>query len=207
MSNRDLNFRPIISGTSILNARVNEPGTLGYIATDAAGGLWIVSAYHVLCNSALLHYTVDEPIYQPAAIAPEYKIAITSATRANPQLDCAAAQLLPGLTGLNYQLGIGPTSPPTQPVAGMRVIKSGAASGVTEGIILSVNDPDVLIQTDPTYPADYILTQPGDSGSLWLDQQSHSPVALHCGSPSARHAAAKSFPTVLDTLNLQPLPA
>lgn len=205
MSNSDLNFRPIISGTSILNARVNEPGTLGYIAADDVGALWIVSAYHVLCNSTLLPYTADESIYQPAAITPEYRIALTSATRANPQLDCAAAQLLPGITGLNYQLGIGPTASPIQPAAGMRVIKSGAVSGLTEGIIISVTDPDVLIQTDNTYPTDYTLTEPGDSGSLWLDQQSHSPVALHCGSPSARHAAAKSFPTVLTTLNLKPL--
>jgi hypothetical protein len=205
MSNPDLNFRPVISGTSILNARVNEPGTIGYIATDNTGALWIVSAYHVLCNSTLLAYTADEPIYQPAAIAPEYKIALTSITRANPDLDCAAAELLPGITGLNYQLAIGPTAAPTRPTAGMRVIKSGAVSGVTEGIILSVNDPDVLIQTDLTYPTDYTLTLPGDSGSLWLDQQTHAPVALHCGSPSARHAATKSFPIVLAALNLKPL--
>ena len=205
MSNPDLNFRPILSGTSILNARVNEPGTLGCIVTDNTGALWIISAYHVICNSTLLPYTADEPIYQPAAIAPEYKIATTSATRANPDLDCAAAKLLPGITGLNYQLAIGPTPPPTQPIAGMRVIKSGAVSGVTEGIILSVNDPDVLIQTDPTYPTDYTLTQPGDSGSLWLDQQTHAPIALHSGSPSARHAAAKSFLTILAALKLKPL--
>lgn len=205
MSNPDLNFRPIISGTSILNARVNEPGTLGYIATDNAGDLWIVSAYHVLCDPALLPYSADEPIYQPAAVAPEYRIATTSATHANPDLDCAAAQLIPGITGLNYQLAIGPTTQPAQPVAGMRVIKSGAVSGVTEGVILSVNDPDVLILTDPTYPTDYILSQPGDSGSLWLDQQTHAPIALHSGSPSARHAAAKAFPAVLEALNLKPM--
>ncbi len=206
MSNPDLNFRPVISGTSILNARVNEPGTLGYIAADDAGALWVVSAYHVLCNSTLLPYTADESIYQPAAVTPEFAIALTSAARANPNLDCAAAQLLPRITALNYQLGIGPTPAPTQPTPRMRVIKAGAVSGVTEGIILSVNDPDVLIQTDTTYPVDYTLTEPGDSGSLWLDQQTHAPIALHCGRPSARRAAAKSFPAVLAALNLKPIP-
>jgi len=206
MSNSDLAFRPLLAGTSILNGRVNEPGTLGYIASDDAGGRWLISAYHVLCNSSLLPSTADEVIYQPAAVAPENRIAVTRAARADVNLDCAAAQLDAGVTGLNYQLGIGPAANPIAPVAGMRVIKSGAASGVTEGIVISVTGTDVVIQIDPTYPTNFVLSEPGDSGAVWLEQQSRSPVALHSGRQSPRRAAAVSFPAVLAVLRLKPLP-
>lgn len=204
MPNSDLAFRPLIAGTSILNARVNEPGTLGYIASDDAGGLWIVSAYHVLCNSSLLPFAADEVIYQPAAVAPENQVAITQASRANANLDCAAAQLIAGIAGLDYQLGIGPTDAPIEPAVGMRVVKSGAVSGVTEGIVLSVTGTDVVIEIDPTYLTEFVLSEPGDSGALWLEQQSRSPVALHSGRQSPRRAAAVSFSAVLAALRLKP---
>jgi hypothetical protein len=205
MSNADLAFRPLLAGTGILNARVNEPGTLGYIAADDVGELWIVSAYHVLCNAGLVAYASDETIYQPAAVAPENRIATTRAARANADLDCAAAQLDAGITGLNYQLGIGPASNPIEPAVGMKVIKSGAASGVTEGIIVAVSGTDVVIQIDPTYPTDFVLSLPGDSGAAWLEQQSRSLVALHSGRQSPRRAAAVSLTAVLAALRLKPL--
>lgn len=205
MSNSDLAFRPLLAGTSILNARVNEPGTLGYIASDDSGGLWLISAYHVLCNSSLLAYTTDEVIYQPAAAAPENGVAVTRAARADVNLDCAAAQLDAGVIGLNYQLGIGPAAAPIAPAAGMRVVKSGAASGVTEGIVISVTGIDVVIQIDPVYPTNFVLSEPGDSGAVWLEQQSRSPVALHSGRQSPRRATAVSFPAVLAALRLKPL--
>lgn len=204
MSNSELAFRPLLAGTSILNARVNEPGTLGYIASDDGGGLWIVGAYHVLCNSSLLPYTADEVIYQPAAVTPENRVAITRAARSDANLDCAAAQLEVGVTGLNYQLGIGTAAAPIAPAAGMRVVKSGAVSGVTEGIVISVTGTDVVIQIDPAYPTNFVLSEPGDSGAVWLEQQSRSPVALHTGRQSPRRAAAASFPAVLAALRLNP---
>ena len=207
MSNPDLAFRPLIAGTSIFNARIAEPGTLGYIAaaSDADGTLWLLSAYHVLCNPNSQPYATDEPIYQPAAQSPANRIALTQSTRANPTLDCAAARLDVGQTGINYQLGIGPASAPAQPAVGMRVIKSGAASGVTEGIVLSISGTDIIIQADPAYPTGYTLSEPGDSGSLWLEQQSRSPIALHSGRQSPRRAAAVSFPAILAALRLKPI--
>jgi hypothetical protein len=168
--------------------------------------MWIVSAYHVLCNASLIAYISDEAVYQPAAVAPENRVATTRAARANADLDCAAAQLDAGITGLNYQLGIGPAATPIEPEVGMRVVKSGAASGVTEGIVIAVSGSDVVVQIDPSYPTDFVLSLPGDSGAVWLEQQSRSPVGLHSGRQSPRRAAAVSLPAVLAALRLKPLP-
>src|ERR1700712_4330810 len=97
MNNHDLLYRPLISGVSITNERIGEPGTLGYIAKDALGGFWLVSAYHVLCNTDLSPSLGGESIYQPAAVAPEFRVATTRVTRANANLDCAAAQIAAGV--------------------------------------------------------------------------------------------------------------
>jgi hypothetical protein len=87
----------------------------------------------------------------------------------------------------------------------MKVIKSGAASGVTEGIVVAVSGTDVVIQIDPTYPTDFVLSLPGDSGAAWLEQQSRSLVALHSGRQSPHRAAAVSLTAVLAALRLKPL--
>lgn len=205
MNNADLRYRPILAGTSIVNARVNESGTLGYVAADSLGAIWIVSAYHVLCNATLAAYTTDEAIYQPAAIAPENRIALTNAARANSALDCAAALLDPGLFAFNYQLGIGLLTNPIEPVVGMRVVKAGAAGGITEGIVQSVSDDTLSIETDPAFPGEFILSEPGDSGALWLEQQSRAPMALHVGRPSPLHASAVPLLAVLAALQLKPI--
>ncbi|MEO6802276.1 MAG: hypothetical protein ABI197_03415 [Granulicella sp.] len=203
MNNADLRYRPVLAGISIVNARIGEPGTLGYIAADGDGALWIVSAYHVLCGAALESYIADEAIYQPAAAAPENRIAVTRATRANAALDCAAALLDLGITTVSYQIGIGASPAPIEPVVGMRVIKAGAVSGITEGIVQSVDGDTVRIAADPAFPADYVLSEPGDSGALWVEQQSRAPVALHLGRSSSRRAEGLSFRAVLAALQLQ----
>ena len=205
MSNYDLQYRPLISGTSIINARVNEPGTIGYVARDNTGTHWIVSCYHVLCEVNLGPYVGDEPIYQPAAATAQNLIATTSSGRANRLLDCAAAQCAPGQQGVNYQLGIGPTALPVAPAVGMRVVKAGAESGVTEGEIITVNGNDVVIRVVSNYPVGYEISVPGDSGSLWVEQQSRSPVALHTGKSAPLRAAALRFDVVLAALSLSPV--
>jgi hypothetical protein len=205
VNNHDLPYRPLISGTSIINARVNEPGTIGYVAQDNTGAHWIISCYHVLCEANLGPYVADEPIYQPAAVTAQNLVATTSSLRANRLLDCAAAKCEPGRLGINYQLGIGPTVAPVAPAMGMRVLKAGAESGVTEGDIITVNGNDVVIRVVANYPVGYEISDPGDSGSLWVEQQSRAPVALHTGKSTPLRAAAFRFDAVLAALSLSPL--
>lgn len=81
------------------------------------------------------------------------------------------------------------------PVAGNVVFKSGARSGTTRGIILSINyNPppvngitytnQVLVIPLPA-PNNQPLSQSGDSGSLWVDLTSKRPVALNFAGPTS----------------------
>jgi hypothetical protein len=205
MNNADLKYRPLLGGVSILNARIQEPGTLGYFGRDATGSIWIISAYHVLCNVDLSPNALQEVIYQPAAAVVDYQMASTRVSKANAVLDCAAALLMPGIAFSNAQLGLGAVSAPIAPVVGMRVCKSGAVSGITEGIITQINDDTLRIEADPAFDPDYLLSDAGDSGSLWLQQGTLAPVALHRGRSSPRRADALNIQTALAALSLTPL--
>jgi hypothetical protein len=205
MNNADLQYRPLLCGVSLINARIGEPGTLGYIGRDPTGDIWLISAYHVLCNSDLSAYTADEAIYQPAANFAPYHVASTRSSRANPALDCAAALLDPGISRVNTQLGLGPVGAPKTPSVGMRVAKSGAVTGITEGLITQINGDTVRIEVDPAFDDDYVLSAAGDSGSLWLEQSTRAPVALHRGHSSPQRADALDIQTALAALGLQPL--
>ncbi len=205
MNNADLQFRPLLCGVSLFNARIAEPGTLGYLGRHPAGNTWLISAYHVLCNANLAPYTADEAIYQPAAHFIPFQVASTRSSKADPALDCAAALLDPGIACLNTQLGLGPVSAPKAPSVGMRVTKSGAVTGITEGLITQINGNTIRIEADPAFDPMYVLSAAGDSGSLWLEQTTRAPVALHLGHSSPRRANALNIDTALVALNLQPL--
>jgi hypothetical protein len=207
MNNADLPYRPLLCGVSLLNPRIGEPGTLGYLGRDTTGNSWLISAYHVLCNSDLSPYTADEAIFQPAANFPPYQIAFTRSSKSSVELDCAAGLLIPGITCINSQLGLGSVNAPTAPVLGMRVAKAGAVTGVTEGFITQIIGDDLRIESDPDFDANYLLSDVGDSGSLWVEQETCSPVGLHRGHSSPRRADASSILAVLAVLGLQPLQA
>lgn len=204
MNNADLPYRPLLGGVGLFNARIAEPGTLGYFARDPTG-TWLISAYHVLCNSNFAPITAGETICQPAADVPANRVATTSLSKANSLLDCAAAQLSPAITCINAQLGLGAVTAPKAPAVGMRVAKSGFGTGVTEGIITQINGDTIRIEADPGFDNDYVLSAVGDSGSLWIEQSTHAPIALHRGHASPRRADALNIQTALTALGLLPL--
>lgn len=195
-------YRPLRAGVSIINPRVNEPGTLGVILRAADGFLWAVSCYHVMCDGHLGPYVQDDPIYQPAAVADENKIGVTTAGKANRDLDCAAVKLLPGIDAQMAVLGLGALSVITDPEPGMRVVKMGAVSGLTEGVVFQVVDEQVSIRVDATFPVEYVLSAPGDSGSLWLEQGTNHAVALHRGLKTPKTATATAMTSVKVALGL-----
>jgi hypothetical protein len=200
-------FRPLRGGVEIFNPRVDEAGTLSFIAQDAGGGpeRWLVSCYHVLVGGPGTQPIEGEPVFQPSdGTEPA---ALTDAARAHVFLDCAAAKLAPGVAGIGEILGIGRLAFPANPEPGMRVIKSGAATGVTEGLIESVEGDDVVIAHAPDFDPNYELSLPGDSGSLWLRREDHAPVAMHlseAGGPLPR-VAARRILAVLEGMGLQML--
>lgn len=202
MSVHDLLYRPVRAGTSIVNERINQPGTLGLIAKDAAGAAWMVSCYHVLCEVDLKAYVKDEAIFQPAAVVAGNQIAVTRKAKADAVLDCAAAQVQAGIKVSNEVLGIGAIPGVAAAVVGMRVIKSGGESGITEGIVSAVDGKAITIEIIDGYPDDYELSDRGDSGSAWLELGTHKAVGLH-NSGNVGEATAAPMQSVLDSLGLK----
>jgi len=171
-------FVPLRGGIAIVNPNVNEIGTLGFVATSDGMDRWIVSCYHVLCRNhgGTFPTGAFEPILLPFAARQEVDIEVTD-TMADRNLDCAAA-LVPNREAIGRILGIGKLAQPAEPQEGHRVIKSGAATGVTEGRIVRVSNDKVEIGLLDS-PDGYELSKAGDSGAIWIDADTHEPIALH----------------------------
>jgi len=180
-------------------------GTLGIVGTRDGTDRWLVSCYHVLCRKqADMPPAVTEPVFHPFSQLHPSPVAFASAENANRDLDCAAARLI-SVDAIGDILGIGRLRAPIPPTIGMRVIKSGAETGVTEGRIIGIADEDIEIGP-LALPADYELSEGGDSGSVWVDAETMGPVGLHYrgsdrGMPE--RAYAKPFNSVLEALKLK----
>lgn len=199
-------FDVLRGGVAISNPLVNEPGTLGFIATGDGLDRWLVSCYHVLCRplGSPLQPNHDEAIiYHFDQRIPAPPIAYVK--RADQALDCAAA--LTTFPATDRILGIGRITPaPIAPEVGMRVLKSGIATGVTEGIISAIDFGGAIRIESPDMRTDYSLCSPGDSGALYVDAATLRPVALHTGGVPAdafRVAVATPIDLVLQSLQLR----
>jgi hypothetical protein len=171
-------FRPLRGGIAISNGNGGRLGTLGCMVTSDGADRWILSAHHVL-RGAGPELGDDEPVFQPALGGADLPVARTRRARASPELDAAAALIVDNIGAVNEILGIGAVGPLAEPVEGARVIKSGVATGITEGQIIRVVGDDVRIELLRGYPSKYELSAISDSGAIWLDQDTLSPVALH----------------------------
>lgn len=202
-------YRPLRGGIAIQNPVVKNLGTLGCVATSDGADRWIVSCYHVLCRlNGVFPPGATEPICQPYDIRDPNPVAFISDARIDAILDCAAA-LVPNGAAIGEILGISKLSAPIPAITGMRVIKSGAETGITEGRVVSVAGNEVEI-APLGLPADYDLSEGGDSGAIWIDAASNAPIALHYkgsewGTPT--RAFGKSMTAVLNQLNLRLLVA
>jgi hypothetical protein len=195
LRNHNRVFRPVRAGIEIRNTTLLEPGTIGLIATSNGADRWIVSCHHVLCTA-----NFPEQIVQPFGAA--NVIAMSDAARSRADLDCAAASIVAGVQVIAEVLGIGRLGEPVDPTVGMEVVKSGAATGVTEGTIRSITPGRVEIRP-LKLPDDYQLSDGGDSGAVWIEKNTFSPVVLHQGSTSEGFAIGRPIKEVLAALNLR----
>ena len=174
-------YRPLRAGIRISQGTTGKPGTIGFFGKSADGKPWLVSCFHVLIRPP--GWTGAPPqdgelIYQREVI-PTDRVGVINLSRANVTLDCAAALLDPGIEVVPEILGLGPIGNPAVPVEGMRVVKSGSATGVTEGIVQRIQGNTVRIEPLKGFPAAYELSQGGDSGALWIEQSTRAAIALH----------------------------
>jgi hypothetical protein len=228
------NFRlratdPPCPGISIGNVSRQATGTLGCYALDeVTRERCIVSNWHVLCGSPVAQ--VGDMISQPGprhlGLNPARPVGkLHRWLDLNHGLDAGIALLDVGMEHesrpLELQRGFGGV---IEPVVGMRVIKSGAITGITHGLVDG---------TEGSYPMDYspfgdterwmdgfrIVPDPehmtdeislgGDSGSLWIDKSTWSAVGLHFGGedglgPLAEYAIAHALPLVFSRLQVVP---
>jgi hypothetical protein len=214
-------------GISIGNVKLKTTGTLGALVRDRASeGLCLLSNWHVLCGGP--EAAVNDGISQPGPMDlgsnPSHEIArLERWLRLSEQFDAAIALLAPSVQsdGTLFGTRFRPTST-ASPELGMKVLKSGAVSGVTHAIIDGIAGSYRLDYTgygdapewmdgfrmvqDPSAPAKAVSLE-GDSGSLWVDSTGTRAVGLHFAgeddqSPLNDYALAHPIEDVLTRLNL-----
>jgi hypothetical protein len=200
--NHELTFRPLQGGIEIINPANDRPGTLGAIATDGTDR-YALSCYHVLCRPNGGPFVDGESVMQSLTQRAGSPIGNIFAANASAALDCAAARVTPGVASAGRILGLPRLAQPIAPVAGMRVLKSGYLTGVTEGEVVRVQGDEVEIGRPRGYPPQYEPSDFGDSGALWVERGSGSPVAMHTGVSPGANAIGVSIQAVLHTLGLQ----
>lgn len=200
--NHTKGFRPLRPGIYIWNPATNGAGTIGALATSDGSDLWLISCFHVLGRADKSSLADGDAVFQPS---PPNQVAVTSSQHGNATLDCAAAKCLNGILGTNEILEIGHVGSPLAPAAGMRVLKSGIETGITEGVVESVDQNFFIVRAPDTFPADYSVTEIGDSGALWVERDSRRAVGLNLGLAGVGQpfARAVSMMAVLDELKLK----
>jgi len=209
-------FSSLCGGISISNEWAFNYGTLGGLVQDRdTGNEMVLSNWHVLAGSAYIHRGLR--IYQPGCAdggCLQHTIAYLERHAMNEGIDAAVARLTGDRQWINDQLDVGPVSGVAAPALGLRVVKSGRGSGVTDGLIDGV---------EGEYPIRYgglwrrikhvyrivplnatgQVSRGGDSGSWWLEKDTQRAVALHfAGFDRPETALAIAMPPVLEALNV-----
>ena len=196
-------YRPLRGGVAILNPNVGRPGTLGcFVRKD--GRVFVLSSYHVLVRGDDSNGAEDEPIFQPNDQRAPHPVASVRLALASLPLDAAAAELANAIVPVPETLNLPKCLGVLEPLPGMRVLKSSATTGVTEGIVARVADGLVRINAPAGFPRDYDISDHGDSGAVWFERDSMKAVVLHGrgSDPSGVWAEGRAFPQVLAGLGV-----
>lgn len=168
MAAHDIRCRPLRPGVSISNPALPDMGTLGFLATRSGANV-LVTARH----AAVTPGYAKDVLQQPGG-----GDIVADVMRVTTTLDVAIAKLREGCMCRNDAIGIGPLAAPVTPTVGMRVVKSGWVTGVTEGVIKSVDKTEIVVVVRKGLGR-YRLTDRGDSGALWVTIDTHAAVAMH----------------------------
>ncbi|MFN8474944.1 MAG: hypothetical protein U0822_22340 [Anaerolineae bacterium] len=208
-------FAVLEGGISISQVFANSAGTLGCLVVDPDGAPMILSNWHVLARS--WRTLANAPICQPGRLdGGDAGDTIASWTRdaMKAGLDAAVATLNGSRPIKNDQLGLGPVSGVGTPAVGMIVAKAGRTTQVTRGRITGIGGQlripydgipwtiQHVISIDPLAGEPYV-TQPGDSGSLHLEDASKEALGLHfAGDRISGRALAMDINPILSALDV-----
>jgi len=202
---RALAYRPLVSGIRITNEVTDNPGTLGCIGLDAQDQPWIVSCYHVLGRGRqpTSAPASGEAILQSTVALGGGIVARTRLEKMNSLLDIAAAIIVPDIGVSNSVFGLNDLQKIVTAVEGMTVVKSGAETGVTMGVVSDVTDKLITIVSPPEADPNDAISDRGDSGAIWLDADTGHAVALHIAGVNDQTAFGRPLSLVLETLGLR----
>ena len=207
---------PLRGGISISNNHQITFGTLGGIVTDRRSrNRMILSNWHVLVGSWTARS--GQKIYQPGRLDGGISRDVIGSLSRNAMatnLDAAVATLDGDRPLVNDQYDLGAVRGVQSPELGMQVVKSGRRTNVTYGMITAVEGIARLRYSGLYRMIKHVLTiepqnafeqvsGPGDSGSIWLEEDSLKAVGLHfAGSASPERALAMDIQVVLDALDV-----
>ncbi len=206
---------PLQGGISLSNEFQNSYGTLGGVVQDKlTGDFMILSNWHVLVGDWF--HRPKRRIFQPGRLdggTAVHTIARLSRHAMSHGLDAAVARLENGHGIMNYQYELGSVQGAAQSQLGLHVVKSGRKTAVTHGQITGILGQAVLNYAGINRKIDHVLTitnsngsevsESGDSGSFWLNAQTHQAVGLHfAGGNLPERALAMEMPAVLQALNV-----
>lgn len=174
--NLQLVHRPLQAGVALYNPAVGRIGTLGLIVARGTDR-YILSAAHALVDASTPASSRD--VFQPVNAAGLSAVATVANADVDSARDVALARIDPLVKSLLRVVGFGPVTASRPPKKGMEVLKVGAASGVTEGVVVEVKGTDVEVRARPDAPGGYNVCDAGDSGAVWIEIATRAPVALH----------------------------
>lgn len=218
---RDDRYQVVPLGVSI-GSRFSTAGTLGAKVIDLkTGDEMILSNWHVMAGRPGAR--PGTPIWQPGWIdgGTNEDNTIAELTRwvLGPH-DAAVATITGARKVTSKTLEGRSIVDVTEPRLGMRVWKSGRSTGYTEGLIdgikMQVSLPYGEVGLKKLESVFHIVPRPGaggveisrggDSGSVWVDQESGKAVGLHFAGESANlpeHALASEIILVTEALNVR----
>ncbi|MBL8644929.1 MAG: hypothetical protein JNK21_13425 [Rhodospirillaceae bacterium] len=202
---------PVQMGVSIGNVERTSTGSFGVLVRDKQSSTpAVLSNWHVLCGSpqASVNDRISQPGprhlgSQPARVVAHLERWLSLDTG----IDAAIALLESGIP-VHPQLfeSTAPVSGIEAPKPGMKLVKYGAASGLTHGKVDGVGGmykidysyygdakrwmEGVRLICDPDFGEDEISLS-GDSGAAWVNPQSGKAVALHFAGEDGLGATAE----------------
>lgn len=219
-------YNPLLGGISIAPSRCDDGmGTLGILVKDGGGDAMMLSNYHVLCLDDGKAREGDE-ICQEArgdnaigwcgncAALVRWATGNVKVSGTLYGVDCAVARLTARKANMGIIEQIGKVTGTVAAKVGMAVIKRGRTtrwtSGVVDDVAATIEEDfgtgigivnmrnQVIVKSDAGR-----FTEPGDSGSVYVDKDTKAVVALHWGRTADGSSVGSPIAAVLDALKVE----
>lgn len=213
---RAVRVDPMRGGISISNAKHYTYATLGALVRDRASGEdMILSNWHVLAGDWSAQPGLG--ILQPGRMdggSPLDQVASLTREVMDLNLDAAVAALNGGRGLINDQFDLGSLTGIATAQLGMNVTKSGRRTGITRARVTAIEGVARIsyswvnrlirqvVTLEPRWHGEQ-TSQGGDSGSIWVKEDTREAIGLHfAGSDFPERALCMNIQAVLEALEV-----